>query len=78
MIEILLAIVLALPASNAPETVSACNPDMPTRISGEGFLEEDESPYTGLCRGSLVAYSDGIAYYDDGSWTDGTDWHHYQ
>ncbi|AXQ62925.1 RNA ligase [Gordonia phage Ashertheman] len=37
---------------------------------------EDESPMNGADGGELVEYnSSGEAYYDDGTWTDGTSWH---
>ncbi|AYR02996.1 head maturation protease [Gordonia phage Kroos] len=37
---------------------------------------EDESPMNGADGGDLVEYnSSGEAYYDDGTWTDGTSWH---
>lgn len=38
-------------------------------------MEEDESPAAGADGGQLVEYnSAGEAYYDDGTWTDGTSW----
>ncbi|QGJ95799.1 head maturation protease [Gordonia phage EMoore] len=39
-------------------------------------MEEEESPDTGAFGGKLTEYnSAGEAYYDDGSWTDGTRWY---
>lgn len=52
--------------------------EVPSRIdAGAGTdhpMNEDESPMTGAHGGELVAFSDGIAYYDDGTQTDGTTW----
>lgn len=44
-------------------------------VDESGYMEEDVSPETGAGGGTLVAYSDGVATYSDGSFTDGTTWY---
>lgn len=46
----------------------------PVRTDGTGYLEEDQIPETGANGGALVDYSGGVAFYDDGTDTDGTVW----
>lgn len=50
--------------------------DIPPRLDGTGRLEEDQAPATGAYGGALVDFAGGIAYYDDGSDTDGQTWRH--
>lgn len=45
------------------------------RLGGSGRMEEDESPYSGANGGKLVSFENGIATYDDGSFTDGSAWY---
>ncbi|WP_298444660.1 hypothetical protein [Gordonia sp. (in: high G+C Gram-positive bacteria)] len=58
------------PVPGAPVT----DTDVPPRLSGIGAMQEDESPETGAHGGKLVEYSAGVAFYDDGTDTDGTVW----
>ena len=37
-------------------------------------MEEDQAPETGAHGGKLVDYIAGVAFYDDGTDTDGTTW----
>ncbi|WP_353107824.1 hypothetical protein [Gordonia sp. (in: high G+C Gram-positive bacteria)] len=50
----------------------------PPRLADNGepsaYMEEDELPAAGANGGALVDYADGMAIYDDGSVTDGTEW----
>ena len=48
--------------------------DIPVRTDGTGYLEEDQLPETGAHGGALVDYVEGVAFYDDGTDTDGTTW----
>lgn len=48
----------------------------PARLSGDkAFMEEDESPYEGAKGGKLVKYESGVAYYSDGTLSDGKAWY---
>lgn len=61
----------------APEPGSpVTDADVPVRLSGDGRLEEDQAPATGAYGGALVDFAGGIAYYDDGTDTDGQTWRH--
>ena len=44
------------------------------RTGGSGPLEEDQVPATGARGGKLVAFVGGIAYYSDGTKTNGSTW----
>lgn len=50
----------------------------PARLADNGGtggpMEEDELPAVGANGGALVDYADGMAIYEDGSVTDGTEW----
>ncbi|AVM01894.1 hypothetical protein C6V83_18115 [Gordonia iterans] len=48
--------------------------DVPPRLDGDGYLEEDQIPATGAHGGALSEYVAGVAFYDDGTDTDGTTW----
>ena len=54
------------------ETVTGA--DVPPRLEGDGPLEEDQAPLTGAHGGQLVEFTAGVAFYDDGTDTDGTVW----
>lgn len=48
----------------------------PARLSGDSkFMEEDESPEKGAKGGKLTNYEAGVAYYDDGTISDGASWY---
>lgn len=48
----------------------------PARLSGDSkFMEEDESPEKGAKGGKLTNYEAGVAYYDDGTMSDGASWY---
>lgn len=46
------------------------------RKSGDSaYMEEDESPDTGAKGGKLTKFESGVAYYDDGTMSDGKSWY---
>lgn len=48
----------------------------PARQSGDSkYMEEDESPEKGAKGGKLTNYEAGVAYYDDGTISDGASWY---
>lgn len=61
-------------APGDPVTDTDVPPRMDTGAGTDHQMEEDESPETGAHGGQLVAYSDGVAVYDDVTQTDGTAW----
>lgn len=60
------------------DTADTITTDTPPRIdAGAGTdhpMEEDESPLEGANGGKLTSFEGGIAYYDDGTQTDGNAW----
>ncbi|BDD81478.1 hypothetical protein TPB0596_12410 [Tsukamurella pulmonis] len=50
-------------------------PALAVEVDETGYMDEDMSPETGVAGGALVSYSDGVATYSDGTFTDGTTWY---